>query len=218
MPEVDPPRLVFGTTAAVFESPQVAQRAVDALAQRGYPRDLMTVLTGQPWERADGSTTGILPDAELRFQLVPATPHDRLALRSAATTSPALTTFASSLLQARQRANPAVLPLFTLVIAVVAVLITLFSVRDWLPATVVALIALHVVVGVTALSFGREHAPSFPFRSRIPAVEEALERGGALVTVRCTLPYRSVVEEALTRAGGEVLGHAPRVAYPVPVA
>ena len=43
-----------------------------------------------------------------------------------------------------------------------------------------------------------------------------LEHGGALVTVHCTVPYTRRVEETLVRVGGELLGYAPEVIYPVP--
>ena len=50
----------------------------------------------------------------------------------------------------------------------------------------------------------------------VPDVDQALEHGGALVTVRCTLPYVAVVESILTQGGGEVLGYADETVYPVP--
>ena len=218
MSQVDPPPLPFGTVAAVFESPEAAARAADELASMGYPRHLMTVLTGRPWETTADEPTGITPDMNLRLALVPASAHDRASLTLREEASPALASFARTILEPARRPNPAALPVLALFVGLSVTLIVEFALRNWVWTTIVGLIALHLVVAALVLAYGREHVPTFPFRARISSVEDALEQGGALLTVRCTLPYRSVVEDQLHQMGGDVLGYAPKVAYPVPVA
>jgi hypothetical protein len=216
MSDVAPAPLPFGTGVALFQTPQAAQEAVAALVAQGYPRQLITILGGKPWTGTPADEHGIVPDPELRFQLTPASSPDAesLALHTNGARDPALAAFAGNLVDGRgRRRNPATLPLITLAISIVAVLISLYS--GWEMATTVGLIAFHVVVGVAVFTYTRDNVVTFPFRSRIPAVEEALEKGGVLVTVRYTRPYASRVEAALRTHGGEVLGYAPEVVYPV---
>ncbi len=101
------------------------------------------------------------------------------------------------------------------VVGLAVVLLALAS-RNWFTLTVVITVALHVFAGVLVWAFAHDHVTNFPFRQQLDVVEETLERGGALVTVRCTLPYRSRIESGLAQAGGRVIGYAPEVVYPVP--
>lgn len=214
MSDVPSVRLPFGTVAALFPSPQAAEGAVRALEQHGYPRALISVLTGRPWQNGTAEKTGFVPDPELRFQLMPASPLDVPAAGAAHEPSPALARFAGDLLTiAGRRRNLALWPLITLAASVVAVLLALYS-RDWMALVIVSLIAFHAVVGVTVLVYARDREVTFPFRERIPEVDATLEQGGVLVTVRCTLPYRSTVEALLRDNGGTVLGYARDTIYP----
>jgi hypothetical protein len=216
MSDVPSVRLPFGTVAALFPSLQAAEAAAATLEQRGYPRPLISVLTGRPWQNGTAEPTGFVPDPELRFQLLPASPLDAPAAAAERGLSPALASFAGDLLTASgRRSNPALWPLIVLAAGVVAVLLALYT-RDWMAVVIVGLIAFNAVVGAAVLAYVRSRDAGFPFRERIPEVDAALERGGALVTVRCTLPYRRTVEELLERSGGQVLGYASEVIYPVP--
>jgi hypothetical protein len=208
-------RLPFGTVAALFPSPQAAEAAVATLVQRGYPRELVSVLTGRPWQDGATDASGFAPDPELRFQLLPASPVD--AARPAdGTIAPPLAAFSGSLLtEAGKRRNPALWPLICLILGVVATIIALYS-RDWTAVVITSLVAFNVVVFAAVLAYVRGRDITFPFRERIPDVDRALEHGGALVTVRCTLPYVAVVEALLTQGGGDVLGYANETVYPVP--
>ena len=185
------------------------------LVQRGYPRELVSVLTGQPWKDGAPDKTGFAPDPELRFQLLPASPVD--AARPAdGTIAPPLAAFSGSLLtEAGKRRNPAFWPLVCLALSVVATIIALYS-RDWSAIVITVLVAFNVVVFAAVLAYVRGRDVTFPFRERIPDVDRALEHGGALVTVRCTAPYVASVEAILRQGGGEVLGFAEETVYPVP--
>lgn len=215
MSDVDVPRLSFGTAAAVFPSVEAAENAAAALVRQGYPRALITVLTGRPWDAATDQTTGITPDPELRFQLLPASPHDQASLKHDTPPPPPLAAFVGLPTAGRRRRNATLVLLLAAVVGLAVVLIALAS-RDWFALTVVITVALHVFAGVLVWAFARDHVTNFPFRQQIDLVEETLERGGALVTVRCTLPYRSRIESGLAQAGGQVIGYAPEVVYPVP--
>lgn len=208
------PRLPFGTVAALFPSPQAADQAVAALVRQGYPRQLIAVYTGQPWETATTDDAGIVPDAELRFRLTPASPDDVMTAVHRATLPPALAAFAGEALTGEPRRRGSAL--WTLAALVVSIIATLWAIytRDWIAITIVSLVGLNVVVAAFVLAYVRRRDVTFPFREAIPAVDEALEQGGALVTVRCTLPYTSVVEASFAQAGGEVLGYAPEIVYP----
>jgi hypothetical protein len=208
-------RLPFGTVAAIFPSPQVAEAAVAALVQRGYPRELISVLTGRPWQDGASEQTGLAPDPELRFQLLPASPVDAARPANGAI-APPLAAFSGSLLtETGKRRNPALWPLICLGLGIVATLIALYS-RNWEAVVITSLVALHVVVFAAVLAYVRGRDVTFPFRERIPDVDRALEHGGALVTVRCTMPYVATVEALLREGGGEVLGYADETIYPVP--
>lgn len=216
MSDVDVPRLSFGTAAAVFPSVEAAENAAAALVRQGYPRELITVLTGRPWDAAADQATGITPDPELRVQLLPASPHDEASLKHDTPPPPPLAAFLGlPTAGRRRRRNPALVALLAAVVGLAVVLIALLG-RDWIVLTIVITVALHVFAGVLVWAFARDHVSNFPFRQQIDVVEETLERGGALVTVRCTLPYRSRIESGLAQAGGRVIGYAPEVVYPVP--
>lgn len=217
MSDVKVPRLSFGTAAAVFPSPAAAEEAAATLARQGYPRELITVLTGEPWDPSGGREAGLRPDPELRFRLLPASPDDAASLKHDAAPVGPLARFIGADRGHDRRRNVALWPLLALAAGAVAILLAFYS-RDWFIATIVILVAIHAIVGVLVMTYSRDHETSFPFRHEIPLVEETLERGGALVTVRCTLPYRSRVESVLVQAGGQVLGYAPEVVYPVPAA
>jgi hypothetical protein len=214
MSDVAPARLAYGTVAAVFPSPAPAAAAAAALEARGYPRALIAVLTGQPWEGDEPRQTGYVPDPELRFQLTPTSPP---AINGATPLPPPLAAFAGEVLGARsRRRNPALWPLLLLVVAVAATIIALVTSRDWLVPTLIGTIAFHIVAGAFVLAYAHNHVITFPFRERIPDVEETLEQGGALMTVYCTLPYARPIQALLTEHGGQVIGYAPEVVYPVP--
>jgi hypothetical protein len=216
MSEVPVPRLMFGTAAAVFSSLPTAEQAAAALVRQGYPRELITVLTGEPWsEHHDGEPASIRPDPELRLKLVPASRDDLASMRTHEEPGPALARFIGNTLWRTNRRSVPVWPVVVLFIAATACLLALVS-RDWFIFTVVLVVSLHVVAGAFVLAHARDHVTYFPFRTQIPMVEEMLEDGGALVTVRCTLPYRSRVETILAEEGGRVLGYAEAVIYPVP--
>jgi len=215
MSDVPSVRLPFGTVAALFESPTAAERAAEVLAQRGYPRALVSVFTGQPWQEGEPAVTGYQPDPDLRYALVPASAADTGAPTRDAALSPQLAAFYGSVLTASRRGNPTMWTVVAVIAGVIATVIALYT-RDWMVITVVSLIAFHVVVIAAVLAFTRRDEGGFPFRERIPEVDAALEAGGALVTVRCTLPYTSSVQTELTAAGGQVLGYAREVVYPLP--
>lgn len=216
MSDVKVSRLSFGTTAAIFPSSAAAEEAAATLARQGYPRELITVLTGEPWDPIGSREVGLRPDPELRFQLLPAGPDDAASLKHDAPAGPLARFIGADRVHGRRR-NVALWPLLALAAGAVVILLAFYS-RNWLIATIVVVVAIHAIVGVLVMAYGRAHETSFPFRREIPLVEETLERGGALVTVRCTLPYRSRVESGLAQAGGQVLGYAPEVVYPVPAA
>jgi hypothetical protein len=217
MSDVPSVRLPFGTVAAVFPSADAATQAAATLEQRGYPRSLVSVLTGTPWQ--DGGTTpsGYLPDPELGYALAPATPAD-VAPAANGTVPPALAQFTGTLLsEPRKRSNPARMTALAIAIGVAAIVVSLLLFpNNWLAQTIVVLVVLQAVVIAAVLAYVRREDNGFPFRERIPDVDAALEHGGALVTVRCTLPYTDTVTTVLREAGGDVLGYAEQRVYPLP--
>lgn len=207
-------QIPFGTVAATFATVSAAEAAAASLAGQGYPRELIKVMTGQPWQEEPSRSTGLRPDPELRFQLTPTLPP-ALTSDGNEIVNPALADFARPLLRGRRQRNSAFWPLIALVLGIVATLLALYT-RDWIVVTVVGLAAVHVVVGVAVLAYVRHHEVTFPFRGSIPTVEEVLEHGGALVTVNCTLPYNRPIQQLLTEHGGTPVGFAAEVVYPVP--
>src|SRR3712207_4352868 len=103
MSEVATARLTFGTAAALFQSPQAAEEAAALLVRQGYPRELITILTGQPWDETRPNETGLLPDPELGVQLTPASPHDVPSIKRGEELPPSLAAFAGDILTAQTR-------------------------------------------------------------------------------------------------------------------
>lgn len=216
MSDVPSVRLPFGTVAALFESPQAADRAADRLVQRGYPPALVSVFTGRPWQDGEAPRTGYVPDPELRYALIPTAGSPVAPSTGDGLMSPRVAAFYGPLLSpSRRRVNPALWTVVALAIGVIAFLLALYT-RDWIVTTIVGVVAAHLVVITAVLAYVRRDESGFPFREHIPEVDSTLEGGGALVTVRCTLPYTSTVGLELTEAGGQVLGYARNVVYPLP--
>ncbi|MCC6629747.1 MAG: hypothetical protein IT340_20395 [Chloroflexi bacterium] len=217
MSDVPSVRLPFGTVAAVFPSTEAAAQAATALDRRGYPRALVSVLTGTPWQNGATPPSGFLPDPELGYALMPATPADAAPVADGGL-SPALAQFAGTLLTApRRRSNPARTTAIAVVIGLVVLVVSIFLFPgNWLAQTILLLVVLQAIIIVAVLAYIRREDTGFPFRERIADVDAALEHGGALVTVRCTPPYTATVTDALRAAGGDVLGYAQERVYPLP--